>query len=166
MPPDRAPSTTTRWLTRLLGAALMLAVVSCGSDSWGVKESDVPSEATLAFLGAELTSRGWNPGDKGTYLDGGSADYAPRLTMDYDIAPTAPEELLEWYTDQLQALGYTIETTELPSAKAAMEGAVSSAAELIQGSPGFGRATPFWPNKPIATPSRSGGGPKIGSLVV
>jgi hypothetical protein len=116
MPPERAHSTTTCWLAYLLGAALLLVVVSCGSDSWGVKESDVPSEATLAFPGSQIRSRGWNPGDKGTYIDGGSADYAPRLALAYDVAPTAPEELLQWYTDQLQGLGYTIEKTELPSA--------------------------------------------------
>ena len=100
---------TARWLTHVLGAALLLVLVSCGSDSWGVKESDVPSEASLAFPGAELTNRGWNPGDKGTYIDGGSADYAPRLTMDYELAPTNPKGVLEWYGEQLRELGYTIQ---------------------------------------------------------
>ena len=112
----KRPTPHTRWLTRVLGAALLLLLVSCGSDSWGVKESDVPPEATLAFPGSALRTRGWNPGDKGTYIDGGSAEYAPRLALAYDIAPTAPEELLGWYTDQLQALGYKVTKTESPSA--------------------------------------------------
>ena len=99
----------------MLGAALLLLLVSCGADSWGVKESDVPPEATLAFPGSDLLTRGWNPGDKGTFIDGGSADYAPRLTMDYELAPTNPEEILKWYNEQLGELGYSLQP-DIPEA--------------------------------------------------
>ena len=100
----------------MLGAAMLLLLVSCGSDSWGVKESDVPPEATLAFRGSELRTRGWNPGDKGTYIDGGSAEYAPRLTLTYDVPPTDPAELLQWYESQLRELDYAVEKDGDPSA--------------------------------------------------
>jgi hypothetical protein len=113
MPPAHVPSTVTRWLCPAFVVMLLLA--SCGPGSWGVEESDVPREATLAYPGSELRSRAWNPGDKGTYIDGGSAEYAPRLALDYDVAPTAPEELLGWYSDQLRAIGYGVRL-ELPSA--------------------------------------------------
>jgi hypothetical protein len=80
-----------------------------------VKESDVPPEATLAFPGSELRTRGWNPGEKGTYIDGGSADSPPRLTLTYDIAPTEPEEILQWYESQLRERDYAVEKDD-PSA--------------------------------------------------
>jgi hypothetical protein len=116
MSTDGAPSSTVRWLARLLGAALLLAVVSCGSDSWGVKESDVPSEATLAFPGSELRTRGWDPGSKGTYIDGGSTESRPRLTLTYDVAATDPEELLHWYESQLQQRDFAVEKDRDPTA--------------------------------------------------
>lgn len=85
---------------------LMLAAVGCGNGL--PRESELPPESALAFPGAVEVRRSFNDGETGTYIDGGSADYAPRLNASYGLTGVDRDELFDWYEDQLQQLGWTI----------------------------------------------------------
>jgi len=87
----------------------LIGLMACSPGSWNVKESDLPSEAALAYPGAEVQHRVWNPGEKGTYIDGGSAESVPHLSLDYSLALTPVADLLEWYRSHLADLGYTVD---------------------------------------------------------
>jgi hypothetical protein len=81
---------------------------ACSDDSWGVNESDVPPEASLAYPGSHLEQRNWSPSQKGTYIDGGKADSAPELSYEYTIPPTDVKMVSDWYQTQLERLGYSV----------------------------------------------------------
>ena len=90
-------------------ALALVGLVACSTGSWNVKESDLPPEAALAYPGASAQHRSWNPGEKGEYIDGGSAETVPHLSTDYSMSPTAVMDVIEWYRSHLEELGYTVD---------------------------------------------------------
>jgi hypothetical protein len=112
MQPDTSTAPRTRRHRRLAASFAVLAAfvapAACSDDSWGVNESDVPQEASLAYPGAHLEQRNWSPGQRGTYIDGGSAEFAPELSLIYTTPPTAAANISKWYQAQLAPLGYAM----------------------------------------------------------
>ena len=95
-----------RSLTAAACLLVIFAAVGCGNGLPG--ESELPPESDLVFPGAVEVRRSFNDGETGTYIDGGSADYAPRLNASYNVIGVSRDELFDWYEAELQQLGWTI----------------------------------------------------------
>lgn len=100
--------------TFVLAAGLVFAALGCSDDRF--TEADLPPEADLAYPGAIELDRNFDEGESGTYIDGGSADRAPRLNVTYHLEGVSNEELIDWYATQLADRGWTVDrrsTTQL-----------------------------------------------------
>ena len=86
--------------------ALLLTAIGCGRNL--PDESDLPPEATLAYPGAVAVRRSFDDGEVGTYIDGGSADHAPRVKLTYELDGVRREELFDWYEGELLERGWTV----------------------------------------------------------
>lgn len=88
----------------------LLALGACSDDR--PTESDAPAAANLAYPGAVEVTRDFDQGESGEYIDGGSAERAARLTVTYELAGVARDQLFDWYSGELGAAGWTIGARE------------------------------------------------------
>ena len=89
-----------RWSTSFAAAALLFLGTSCSGNDLPT-EADLPPEAELKYPGSVETRRSFNEGETGTYIDGGSAYRAPRLSITYSLDGATRTELFDWYEAEL-----------------------------------------------------------------
>jgi hypothetical protein len=120
--PTAPRSSRRRLVTSFAALAAVLMTTGCSDDSWGINESDVPQEASLAYPGAHLEQRSWSPGQKGTYIDGGSAEFPPELSLMYSTPPTDVAAISAWYQAKLEPLGYVMKPPDLSGSNLGVDG--------------------------------------------
>lgn len=101
--------------TLAIGITLAVATIGCGDDL--PSESDLPSEADLAYPGAVEIKRSFDDGETGTYIDGGSADRAPRLNLTYQLNEdgVSNQDIIDWYSGELASLGWVVDLEDAMS---------------------------------------------------
>lgn len=91
----------------LSSVVLSLGAASCGGGTGRPSEDALPFEANLVYPGAIEIERTFDDGQSGTYLEGGSADVPASLRVRFRVDGASSQQILDWYDDALNDLGWT-----------------------------------------------------------